>query len=102
MNVNYFCVRHKNRQKHTQHFKPLFSKKNLHFGALEQMSTCGKLNLLPIKGIYLVFSSREKQRRLIQTKVYYKLFYSLWKETPNKPLKVAAEKKVIPKYVYPW
>ena len=89
MNVNYFCVHHENRQKHTQHFKLLFFKKNLHFGASEQMSICGKPNLLPINGIYLVFSSLEKQRRLIQTKVYYK-------ETPKKPLKVAAEKKVIP------
>ena len=26
-----FCVRHKNRQKHNQHFKPLFFKINLHF-----------------------------------------------------------------------
>ena len=29
------------------------------------------------------------QRRLIQTKAYYKLFYSVWKETSHKPLKVA-------------
>ena len=33
------------------------------------------------------------QKRLIQTKVSYKLFYSLWKETSHKPLKVAAAKK---------
>ena len=41
------------------------------------MSSYGKLNLLPIKSIYMVVSSRERQRRLIQAKVYYKLFYSL-------------------------
>ena len=35
------------------------------------MSKYGKLDLLPAKCIYLVFSSREKQRRLIQTKVYF-------------------------------
>ena len=37
--------------------------------------------------IYLVFSSLEE---LMQTKVYFKLFYSVWKETSQKPLKVAA------------
>ena len=72
--VNYFCVRHNNRRKHNQHFKMVFFKENLHFGTSEQIFTYGKLNLLPIKSIYLIFSSREKQRRLIQTKVYYKLF----------------------------
>ena len=96
MNVNYFCVHHENRQKHTQHFKLLFFKKNLHFGASEQMSTCGKPNLLPIKGIFLVFSSREKQRRLIQTKIYYNSLQYTLVCMPNKLLKVTAEKKVIP------
>ena len=36
------------------------------------------------------------QRRLIQTKVYYKLFYSIKKETSHKPLKVVAAKKSFP------
>ena len=36
------------------------------------------------------------QKRLIQTKVYYKLSYSVWKETSHKPLKVAAAKKYFP------
>ena len=72
-----------------------FSKKT-HFGTSEQMSTYGKLNLLPIKSIYLVFSSRERQTRPIQTKVYYKNFYSVWKETSHKPLIVAAAKKSFP------
>ena len=35
------------------------------------MSKYGKLDLLPIKCFYLVFSSRKRQRRLIQTKVYF-------------------------------
>ena len=34
-----------------------------------------------------------RKRRFIQTKVYYKLFYSVWKETSHKPLKVGAAKK---------
>ena len=59
-----------------------------------KISTYGKLNLLPIKSIYLVFPSRESQRRLTQTKVYYKCFYSVWKETSHRPtFKVAATKK---------
>ena len=36
------------------------------------------------------------QRRLVQTKVYYKLSYSVWKETPHKPLKAATAKKYFP------
>ena len=57
------------------------------------MSIYEKLNLLPIKSIYLVFSSRVRQRRFIHTKVFYKLFYSVWKETSHKPFKVTAAKK---------
>ena len=38
-------------------------------------------------------SSLEMRRRLIQTKGCYKFFYSIWKETSHKPLKVAAAKK---------
>ena len=49
-------------------------------------------SLLPIKSFYLVFSSLEMQRRLIQTKVYYKLFYSVRKEKSHKLLKVATAK----------
>ena len=60
------------------------------------MSTYGKLNLLPIKSIYLVFSSRKRQIRLIQIKVYYKFFYSVWKETSHKPLKVTTAKNTFP------
>ena len=37
------------------------------------------------------------QRRHVQTKVYYKLCYSVWKKkTPHKPLKLAAAKKSFP------
>ena len=36
------------------------------------------------------------QRRLIQTKAYYKLSYSVWKGTPHKPLEVAAAKSPFP------
>ena len=60
------------------------------------MSTYGKLNLLPIKSIYLVFSTRKRQIRLIQIKVYYKFFYSVWKETSHKPLKVTTAKNTFP------
>ena len=78
------------------YFKLLFLKKQIHSGASEQMPIYGKLDLLPIKCIYLVFSSRERQRKFIRTKVYYKLFYSVWKEASHKPLKVAAVKKSFP------
>ena len=48
------------------------------------MSTSEKLNFLSINSIYLISSSLEMQRRLIQTIVYCKFFYSVWKETANK------------------
>ena len=54
------------------------------------------LNLLPITSIYLIFFSLEMQRVLVQTKVCYELCYSLWKETCDKPLKVATAKKSFP------
>ena len=42
------------------------------------------------------WSSREMQRRLRQTKVYYELFYWVSKEVSQKLLKVAAAKKFFP------
>ena len=53
------------------------------------MSAYGKLNLLLINSIYFVFSSLEMHGRLIQTKLYYKLFHFVYKETSHKPSKVA-------------
>ena len=38
-NHELFCVRFKNRRKHSQHFKLLLFKMNLHFGASNQIST---------------------------------------------------------------
>ena len=63
-----------------QRFKLLFFKISLDFGTSDYISTYGKLNLLPIKSIFLTFSSREMQKRLTQTKVYYKLFCFVSKE----------------------
>ena len=71
-------------QKHNQHFTLLFFKGNLYLVHQNKYL------------LYLIFSSRESQRRLIQTKVYYKLFRSVWKETSYKPLKVGAAKKSFP------
>ena len=49
---------------------------------------------LPLKNnIYLVFFSLEVQRRLIQTRLYQKSFYSDLKETNHKPSKVSPRKK---------
>ena len=63
-----------------QRFKLLFFKISLDFGTSDYISTYGKLNLLPINSIFLTFSSREMQKRLTQTKVYYKLFCFVSKE----------------------
>ena len=66
---------------------------NLHFGKLDYI---WKTNLLPINSIYLLFPSQKMQKRLIKTKVYCKLFCSVWKGMSHKPLKVAAAKKSFP------
>ena len=44
-NENYFCVRHKNRQKRNQHFKLLFFTINLHFDISNKTSTSRKVCL---------------------------------------------------------
>ena len=60
------------------------------------MSKYGKLSFPPLNDIYSISSYLEIQRRLIQTKANCKIFYSVWKETSHKPLKVAAAKKSFP------
>ena len=97
VNVNYICFRYKNRRKHKQHFKLLYFKISLLFGTSDEISSYGKLDLLSMNSMSLIFSSREMQRRLIQTKVCYNLFYSVSKEAFHKPLKVAAAKKSFPR-----
>ena len=92
MTRNFFCACHKNRRKHNQNFILLYLKLNSHFGTSNQLSACRKLILLLINSIFLVFSSLEMQRRLIQAKVRLKFFYSVSKETTHKPLEVAAAK----------
>ena len=74
----------------------VFFKISLQFGTSNCRSICGKLNLLPINSIYLVFYSQEMKRRPVQNKVCCKLFYPVWKETSHKHLKVAAAKKSFP------
>ena len=92
----YFCDRHKNRQKYNQHFKLLLFRINFVFFTSNWMSTYGKLNLLLINSIYLVFFSLEIQRRLMQIEIYYSFFSSAWKETSLKPLQVAPAKILFP------
>ena len=48
-----------------------------------------------VKQYYLVFLPLEIQRRLKQTKTYYKPSYSVWKETSHEPLKGAPTEKPI-------
>ena len=74
MTKSYFCVCHKNRRKHKQHFKLLFFTMNLHFVTSIQMPTYRKTNLLLISSIYLVFVPLKMQGKLKQTKVYNTLF----------------------------
>ena len=95
MTGNYFCVCHKNRQKHNQHFKLLCFKRNSHFGKSSKISECRKLNLLHIDSICLVVSSLEMQRRLIQTKVFFLLFSLCLKRNDLQIFKNSSCKKIL-------
>ena len=97
---NYFCVRHKSRLKHDQHSKLPFFKLNSHFEISNQMSTCWELNLPPINTIYLIISSLEMQRRLIQIKVHYMFFDSVQTETTHKYSKGVAAKNFSPECMF--
>ena len=66
---------------------------NLDCDTSDWSSTYGVLNFYPITSIFFDFFSLEMQGRLLQTKVYFKLCYSVSKETSHKPLKVATAKK---------
>ena len=46
--------------------------------------------------MYLLAFFLEMQRRLEQTKQYYRLCYFVWKETSHKPIKVATAKMSFP------
>ena len=65
------------KQAERQHSKLLFFKINLHFGTSDKVFTYGKLNFPPVNSICLIFAYLEMQKRLIQTKAYYNLFYSV-------------------------
>ena len=43
-----------------------------------------------MNSIHLSLPSIEMKRRVMRTNVYYRLLYSIWKETTHKPSKVAA------------
>ena len=92
----------KNRRKYNQHFKLLFFKINLHYGTSVYISTYGKLNLLPINSIFFVFPSRVMQRRLMQTKAYYKISLFSLKRSASKAFQSSRRKRVLPKCVYHW
>ena len=69
MTEDSFCVRHKNRRKHNQHFKLLFFTINLHFITSNLIYTYRKLNLFLTNSIHLVSLPLKMGQRLKQTKV---------------------------------
>ena len=84
-----------NKRNHAQHFNLLFFKKKLHLRTSEQMSTYGKLNLLSIKSIYLVFLLEKGKEDSYRPK-YTTSFLLCLKRTSQKPLKVTAAKQFFP------
>ena len=88
----YFCVRRKNRRKHSQLFKQLFSRINSHFGTSNQISANRKLNILLINSIYLLLSFFRYVEKTHADQSICKIFYGASKERTHKPSKVAAAK----------
>ena len=76
----------------TNILKQLFFILILHFVTSYQICTHRKLNLPLRSSIYFVYLHPEIQKSLEQTKVYRAFSYFVWKETTQKPLKVAAVK----------
>ena len=91
INESYFCVRHKNRQKHNQHFKTAVFTINLHFVKLKQMSTYRKLNLPLTSSIFCLPTCRNAKKTCTDPSIPL-VFLLYWKERTFKPLKVAAAK----------
>ena len=67
INESYFCVRHKNRREHNQHFK--IAVFHIKIQTLKKYLHNRKLNLLPTSSIYSVLFPLEMQKGLEQTKV---------------------------------
>ena len=84
-NRNFFFVCYKNGRKCNQVFKLLLFELRLHFITSNQTSTLRKINFSLISSIYLVFYLLEMERKLTQTKVYCTIYYSVQKETTQKP-----------------
>ena len=82
-------------RKHNQHFKLLLFKINLLFGTSGLMSLHGKLKLLLKNSIYLIFSSLEILRRLIQTKLYHEFFLLCLKRNVSLTFRSSSCQKLI-------
>ena len=93
--INNFCVRHKNRQKHNQHFKLLFFKENLQFGTSEQISVYIKLSLLTVKSIFWS-SLLEKGKEDSYRPMYTTSFFTLPEKKCLANLKMAQLQKTFP------
>ena len=102
MTVNYFCVRHKNRRKHNQHFTLLFFKINLHFGTSDCISTYGKLNLLPINSIFWTSLLEKCKDDWCRRPKYTTSFPCCLKRSVSQTLYSSMCKKVFPKCAYHW
>ena len=78
----------------TNTFKLLFFKINLHFGISDNISTYGKLNLLPIGSVFWSSLLEKCNEDWCRPKYTTGFLYSVSKEVPHKPLKAA--KKYFP------
>ena len=92
MNESYFCVRHKNRQKHNYHFKTAVFYIKFTLRHVKPNIYWKKLNLLLTSSIYVSFFPLEMQKWFEHTKIYHTFSYFVWKETTHKALQVSAAK----------
>ena len=93
INKSYFCVRHKNRRKHNQHFKTADFHNKFTLLHIKSNIFIWKTKFASLSSsIYFIFLPLEMQIRLEQTKICHAFSYFVWKEMNNKPLKVSAAK----------
>ena len=91
MTENYFCACHKNKRKQNQHFELLFFRINWNFGTSSYLSTL-KNKFTSHKQYWLGRIFSENPKKTYTDRVYYKIFYYVWREMTKKLSKVATAK----------
>ena len=76
MNESHFCVPHKNRRKHSQHFKLLFFAILLHFVTLNQIPTYRKPNLSHKQYLFSLPTSRNAKKTQTDQSISHVFYFA--------------------------